>query len=71
MPYTFEDFERDYALEHLHKLPLNEVLEGIPVEKRLEGLSRKDIAAALRKQLSGLTPEEKKAFVDGLLKPDK
>ncbi len=58
MPYTFEDFERDYVLEHVHKLPPDEVLKRFSTDDFL-------------KSLSVLTPEEKKAFADKLLKPDK
>ncbi len=69
MPYTFEDFKRDYVLEHIHKLPLDDRLKGLSAEQRFKGLSRKDVPA-LKKQLSLLSPEERKALLDDLLKSD-
>ena len=38
MPYTMEDFRRDYVREHLKHLTPEELLEGVPIEKRLEGV---------------------------------
>ncbi len=42
MPYTMEDYQRDYALEHLSKLPPEDVLKKFSIEDRLKGLSKKD-----------------------------
>lgn len=39
MPYTMEDFRRDYVREHLHDLTPEERLEGLALEERLKGLS--------------------------------
>ncbi len=58
MPYTFEDFERDYVLEHIHKLPPDEVFKRFSTDERLKGLSADDFL----KSLSVLTPEEKKSI---------
>ncbi len=75
MPYTFEDFKRDYVLEHIHKLPLDDRLKGLSPDDRLKGMSADDLlknlsADDLLKCLSMLSPEEKKAFAEKLLKPD-
>jgi hypothetical protein len=40
MPYTMEDFTREYVKEHLQKVTL---------EARLEGLSAKQIESVLKK----------------------
>ncbi len=76
MSYTFEDFQRDYVLEHIHKLPPEDRMEGLTPDDRLKGLSADDRLEGLSeddllKSLSVLSPEEKKAFADKLLKPDK
>ena len=44
--YTMEDFVRDYIKEHLPKLTpeeQEEVLQSLPLEKRLAGLSAEQI----------------------------
>jgi hypothetical protein len=42
MPYTWEDYERDYVIRHkdrlLKYLPAEELLKDIPIEERLKGL---------------------------------
>ena len=62
MPYTMEDFGRDFAKEHLKDLTPEERLEGlsaeerlkgVPAEKRLEGLSPEEIAALLKRYQAG------------------
>jgi hypothetical protein len=47
MPYTMEDFRREFAREHLHQLTPEERLEGLSAEERLEGLSAEDIVKNL------------------------
>ncbi len=58
MPYTWEDFEREYDQELLERLtpeerlkglPAEERLKGLPVEARLKGLPAKEIEAYLKK----------------------
>ena len=39
MPYTMEDFNRDFTRDHLHLLPPEERLRGLPPEERLKGLA--------------------------------
>ncbi|MCI5149358.1 MAG: hypothetical protein D3916_08220 [Candidatus Electrothrix sp. MAN1_4] len=39
MPYTVKDYFREFALEHLDTLTLEERLKGIAPEELIEGLS--------------------------------
>jgi hypothetical protein len=70
MPYTMEDFDRDYAEDHLHLLPpevvLNrysteERLKGLPAEERLKGLPAEERVKGLpaEERLKGLPAEER------------
>ncbi len=72
MPYTMEDFRRDYVKEHLKDLSPEERLEGltpeellarVPPEQRLEGLSSDELLAAL-------SPEAREALRKRLQGPD-
>jgi hypothetical protein len=60
MPYTMEDFRRDYILKHFNNLTIDELqkaLEGLSEEARrqvLEGMSAED-------RLQGLSPEDRLA----------
>jgi hypothetical protein len=47
MPYTMEDFTREFTEEHLHLLPPEKVLRQFSLEQRLEGLSLDEISAYL------------------------
>jgi hypothetical protein len=58
MPYTFEDYYRDFTRRHLDwltaeerlkGLPVEELRKRLPVEERLKGLSAKEIEAYLKK----------------------
>jgi hypothetical protein len=51
MPYTMQDFERDFTREHLHLLPPAERLKGLPTAERLKGLPTEE-------RLKGLPAEE-------------
>jgi hypothetical protein len=68
MPYTMEDFRRDYAKEHFKDLTpeeqreaikglpperQQEALRGLPPEVRLEGLSVEEIEQFLKKRKPG------------------
>jgi hypothetical protein len=56
MPYTMEDFERDYIKEHFPKLTpqeQQEVLQSLPLEKRLAGLSPEQIRQYLEQLTAG------------------
>jgi hypothetical protein len=56
MPYTMQDFRRDYVKEHLKDLTLKERLEGLSAEELLEGLSP-DERLRLERYLQGLRPQ--------------
>ena len=49
MPYTMEDFRRDYLKEHLKDLTPDERLEGLSPDERLEGLSPEYIEKYLKR----------------------
>jgi hypothetical protein len=49
VPYTMQDFRRDYVKEHLKDLTPEERLAGLSPEERLAGLSPEDIAALLKR----------------------
>jgi hypothetical protein len=59
MPYTMEDFKRDFVKEHLDELSPEERLQGLPPEERLKGLSLEDLTKAL-------SHEEFRALVEKL-----
>ena len=65
MPYTIQDFRRDFTLEHIHLLSDSERLEGVPPEKRLEGISPEVRLEGLspKKRLEGLLSEELKRLL--------
>jgi hypothetical protein len=39
MPYTMEDFKRDYAREYVDRLTPGEILEKFSADELLEGIS--------------------------------
>lgn len=51
MPYTLEDFKREFTEEFLKELPIEKRLEGLKPEERLEGLKPEE-------RLEGLKPED-------------
>lgn len=57
MPYTMEDFRRDYVKDHLKDLTPEERLKGLSPEQLLASLSP-DMKEALRKQLQGNEPPD-------------
>ena len=50
MPYTMEDFRRDYVKEHLKDLTPQERLEGLSAEELLQVLSPEDIEKYLQRR---------------------
>src|SRR5262249_21114598 len=50
MSYTFDEFARNFALQHLPDLSPEERLKGLPAEDRLKDLSPED-------QIKALSPE--------------
>ncbi len=61
MPYTIEDYQRDYVREHIHKLPPKEVLEKFSPEERLRGLPPEERLRGIppEERLRGIPPEER------------
>jgi hypothetical protein len=49
MPYTWDDYYRDFTRRHLDKLPKEDLLEMLSVEERLQGLP-------VEERLKGLPP---------------
>jgi len=43
MPYTVEQYKRDYILSHLKNIPAEEVLSHYKPEDRLAGLRTEDV----------------------------
>lgn len=60
MPYTIEDFEKEYIKSHLHLLPAEERLLGVSLEERLKGLTPEEILKGLPPELIGYLSELKK-----------
>ena len=63
MPYTMEDFEKDFTREHLHLLLPEERLKGLPLETILKQFSLED-------RLKGLSPEVIEAYLSKLNRTD-
>lgn len=57
MPYTMEDFNRDFTEAHLHLLPPEKRLKGLPTETILRQFSLED-------RLKGLSVEEIRAYLE-------
>jgi hypothetical protein len=71
MPYTMEDFQRQFVKEHFAKLTPEEredVIKSLPPEERLVGLSAEERLAGLspEKRLAGLSPEQIRQYLDRL-----
>jgi hypothetical protein len=47
MPYTMEQFKREFLREHLDELPPEERLKGLSPEDRLKGMSVDELARVL------------------------
>ena len=63
MPYTLEDFRRDYVKKHLKDLTLEERLEGLSPAERVQGLSPDEIEELLQRSKQAATklkPKKKK-----------
>src|SRR5262249_36657429 len=60
MPYTMQDFRRDYVKEHLEKLTLEERLEGLSLEELLQRFSPDQIEQYLRQRKQGKTEPKRK-----------
>ena len=63
MPFTMEDFQRQYVKEHFAELTLEErreVLESLPPEERLAGLSEEQIRQFLDRLAAGRAAKPRK-----------
>jgi preprotein translocase subunit Sec63 len=49
MPYTWEDFRRDYTREHLGLLTLDDILQRFSAEEVLQRFSADEIKAYLER----------------------
>ncbi len=49
MPYTIEDYKRDYALEYIESLSPEDRLKGLSIADRMKGLSPDEIERFLKK----------------------
>jgi hypothetical protein len=68
MPYTWEDFDRDYFKEHWPELPpehQQEILESLPPEKRREMLESLP-PEKRREMLESLPPKERREMLESL-----
>lgn len=59
MPYTMEDFNRDFTKQHLYLLPPEERLKGLAAKECLKGLLPEEI-------LKGLPAEIIEAYLSQL-----
>jgi len=61
MPYTFEDYYKDFTRRHLDWLTTEERLKGLPAEERLKGLPAEERLKGLpaEERLKGLPAEER------------
>ena len=71
MPFTMEDFQRQYARDHFPRLPREEqreVMQSLPLEVRLSTLTDEERLAGLTEEqrLAGLTQEQIRQYLDRL-----
>ncbi len=59
MPYTMQDFRRDYVKEHLKDLTLEERLQGVPPEELLCRVPPKKIEQYLQGRKKSASPKRK------------
>ncbi len=64
MPYTMEQFRKDYVKAHLEDLDPEERLKGLKAEERLKGLKTQE-------RLKGLKMEDIEAYLESLKKKKK
>ena len=70
MPYTIEQFRKDYVKAYLSKMDPEEVLSKFAPEERLRGLDPEEVLARFdpEDRLKGLDAEEIEAYLDKLKK---
>ncbi len=64
MPYTIEDYQRDFAIQYLDRVPVEERLKGINPDDRLKGLKPEERLKGLplEERLSGFSADEVEAY---------
>jgi hypothetical protein len=63
MPFTMEDFQRQYVKEHFTRLTpkeQEELLQSLPPERRLAGLSEEEARRLLEQMASGRASQRRK-----------
>ncbi len=73
MPYTIEDYRRDYVLEHLDRLTPDDILKKFKADELLKKLSSDERLKGLSsdERLKGLTPEEIEDYLKKLKRKKK
>ncbi len=73
MPYTIEDYRRDYVLEHLDRLSPDDILKKVKIDELLKRLSADDRLKGLPpdERLKGLSPDEIEAYLKKLKRKKK
>ena len=73
MPYTWNDFYREFTREHLDMLSTEERLKGLRAEERLKGLRAEERLKGLHaeERLKGLRAGEIRAYLNRLQKKQK
>jgi hypothetical protein len=72
MPYTANDFYREFTKSHLDWLSIQERLNGISPEERMQDLSPEEILDALLSgdMLAHISPEKREQFLQKLRQQD-
>jgi hypothetical protein len=73
MPYTIDDYRRDYVLEYLDRLSPDEILKKVRADELLKKLSADDRLKGLSAddRLKGLSPEDIEAYLKKLKRKKK
>ncbi|QTA79716.1 Uncharacterized protein dnl_19930 [Desulfonema limicola] len=66
MPYTVKDFQREYVLEHIHKIPADEVLKNFSADDRLKGINSNELSELIKKRFSKKEQKEILEMLQGL-----
>ncbi len=66
MPYTMEQFRKEYIKAHLHELDPDEILARFDPDKRLKGLDADEVLSRFdsEQRLKGLRPEQRLKGLD-------
>lgn len=73
MPYTIEDYQKDYVREYLDRLspkdiiekyPIERLLKAMPAEEILKGISKSELLELLKKGRLKLNPQEIREMLD-------